>query len=539
MPASAVTRLSAILLALGVIAWGPARNTPLAAESGAAPGQGSSQQGPGAPFAVPSTIRVGIAHGSTYDVQTLTLESYVAGVLAGESARGSSPAALEALAITIRTFALANLGRHRADGFDLCDQTHCQVFRAATSATERAAEVTAGQVLTYRGGVASVFYSASCGGHTALPSEVWPGAENPPYLPSRKDAACDGDPAWTDDLTDRDLARALTAAGFRGSLRGMRIAARDGSGRVARVALDGLSPPEISGQDLRSVVGRTLGWQHIKSAAFELERERDSYRLSGNGSGHGVGLCVMGSVKLAEAGEAAPAILGRYFPGAVVTPVAYRTAAPPPLAPLAAARAGGAPPSVSPVAAAASLPDLGRPSTSPDRTPVVSLPRGDEGDERALAAMASRARDEVARTLGVEAPSHLSLRFHPTTDDYERATGRSWFTSGTVVNDEMHFVPLVSLRDRGILERTIRREVVHVIVDPVLADRPAWVREGAALYFSDQPATSSPSRGRISCPTDAELLSPVSLGGLADVYARARSCFARQMAAGRSWRDVK
>ena len=40
--------------------------------------------------------------------------------------------------------------RHRADGFDLCDQTHCQVMRAATPVTERAALATAGQVLLYK-----------------------------------------------------------------------------------------------------------------------------------------------------------------------------------------------------------------------------------------------------------------------------------------------------------------------------------------------------------------------------------------------------
>ena len=73
-------------------------------------------------------LRVGLTRADGhYQVTTLPLETYVARVLAGEAARGSPPAALEALAITVRTFALANLGRHRADGFDLCDQTHCQV----------------------------------------------------------------------------------------------------------------------------------------------------------------------------------------------------------------------------------------------------------------------------------------------------------------------------------------------------------------------------------------------------------------------------
>src|SRR3982751_2362080 len=136
--------------------------------------------------------------GGGYTVADMPLETYVARVLAGEAVRDSQPAALEALAITIRTFALANRGRHRADGFDLCDQTHCQVVRPATAATDRAAQATAGRVLLARGGLpASVYYSAACGGRTQLPSDVWPGAEDPPYLPSKADDACEGAPAWT------------------------------------------------------------------------------------------------------------------------------------------------------------------------------------------------------------------------------------------------------------------------------------------------------------------------------------------------------
>jgi hypothetical protein len=134
----------------------------------------------------------------------------------------------------------------------------------------------------------------------------------------------------------------------------------------------------------------------------------------------------------------------------------------------------------------------------------------------------------------------VTLRFHDTTSDYERATGQPWFTSAAVVNADVHLVPLASLRDRGVLDRTIRRQLVHMMVDRVLAERPAWVKEGAALFFGDpgrESGAPGPSRG--ACPSDAELLHPVSVGALGDAYARARSCFARQIAAGRAWRDVK
>ncbi|MGH8712802.1 MAG: SpoIID/LytB domain-containing protein, partial [Casimicrobiaceae bacterium] len=131
-------------------------------------------------------VRVGfLKPGGGYRVETIPLETYVARVLAGEALRDSRPAALDALAITIRTFALANRGRHRADGFDLCDQTHCQVLRAATPSTTRAADDTAGRILLRDAAThaaASVYFSASCGGHTEVPSAVWPGAEDPPFL---------------------------------------------------------------------------------------------------------------------------------------------------------------------------------------------------------------------------------------------------------------------------------------------------------------------------------------------------------------------
>ena len=466
-------------------------------------------------------LRIGFARpGGGYAIQTLPLESYIARVLAGEAARDSPEAALEVLAITSRTFALGNRDRHRADGFDLCDETHCQVVRTAVAATTRAAQATAGQVLMRNGAIASVFYSASCGGRTEIPSNVWPGADDPPYLPSNDDDACGGAPAWEAELDEADLRTAFRAAGFRGDrLRDMRIASRNSSGRVARLSLDGLTSPEISGQDLRVVVGRTLGWQHIKSTAFELRRQGARgdqgavYRFSGHGSGHGVGLCVIGSTNLAARGVGAPAILAKYFPGADITTPPYRP--------------------------------------TPDTSGVlVSLPDDDEGERATIAKLTIQARDELAATLGMPTPAKITLRFHPTTDDYERATGQSWFTSGAWVNDgvkaELHLLPLAVLRERGVLERTIRYGLVHAMADGLLAKRPAWVREGAAIYFAGERPIPGQGTGaalrlepRGSCPDDNELLRPVSAGALSNAYARARSCFARQVAAGKNWRDVK
>jgi SpoIID/LytB domain protein len=513
----------------------------------AAPALDGSGAPSGSPFASPSAsvteLRIGIAiPGGGYGVETMTLEHYVARVLAGEAVRDSQPAALEALATTVRTFALANLGRHRADGFDLCDQTHCQVVRAATAATERAAEATAGRILvrdTTTGAPASIYYTASCGGRTEVPSAVWPGAEDPSFLPSKRDDACGGSPAWTADLSEADLLRAFHAAGFQGHrLENVSIASRDSSGRAAMLRLDGLRPDHISGQDLRVAAGRTLGWQFIKSTAFELRRVGGAYRFSGHGSGHGVGLCVIGSARLAEQGQTAEAILARYFPGLTIAPALGLRSGPE----QDRTRTGLGPER-----------DRSRTGVGPeyDRSRAggvaLALPEGDEGEREAISRLVTRARDELAATLHVTPPPTLTLRFHPTTDDYERATGQAWFTSATIVGNEVHLLPLAVLRDRGVLDRTIRHSLVHALIDSALANRPLWVREGAATYFGGEPPISGhpverPAfrpTPRASCPADAELASPVSIGALANAYARARTCFARQIDAGRKWQDVR
>jgi SpoIID/LytB domain protein len=537
---------------------------------------------PQSPLAAGIEIRIGVGRaGGGYSVTTLPLEAYVARVLAGEAGRDSRPAALEALAIAVRTYTLANRGRHRSEDFDLCDETHCQVMRTATAATERAAVATAGRVLTSGGAPASIYYSASCGGRTEIPSEVWPGADDPPYLPSRPDDGCGGAPLWSAELTGADLLRAFRAGGFNGPrLRDVLVAARNRSGRVSRLRLVGLKPEVISGQDLRVVVGRTLGWQFIKSTAFQIQRKDGRYKFTGHGSGHGVGMCVIGSMRLAVAGESADQILRRYYPGlAIGTPVvAPKLDEPrlvrrdsPGLAPPAGATS--APVTPSPATAAAITPPATVPpvtppppripAVAPSATPaaaapsalppaaasavsdvLVSLPDGDEGERAFVTGVAVRARADLSRALGVPAP-RVTLRFHPTADSYEQATKAPWFTSGAVVRGEIHLMPPTLLRARGVLERTVRHELVHVMTNAALEGRPLWIREGAALYFSGAPTSSGDPESRpielprTSCPADAELGRPVSVGALTNAYARAQSCFARELLKRQSWRDIK
>lgn len=88
---------------------------------------------------------------------------------------------------------------------------------------------------------------------------------------------------------------------------------------------------------------------------------------------------------------------------------------------------------------------------------------------------------------------------------------------------------------------------VQGAADAVLGKRPVWVREGAAIYFAGEPMIPGEPRQRPafkpeprgSSPDDNELLHPVSVGALSNAYARARACFAKQIQAGKNWKDVR
>ncbi|HWP44657.1 MAG TPA: SpoIID/LytB domain-containing protein, partial [Blastocatellia bacterium] len=94
------------------------------------------------------------------------VESAVARVVAAEMYGKREAEALKALAVVARTFMLSHAGRHREEGFDFCDTTHCQLYRGeadlasdlADAAVSRAVAETAGEVLAYGGDTIEAYF---------------------------------------------------------------------------------------------------------------------------------------------------------------------------------------------------------------------------------------------------------------------------------------------------------------------------------------------------------------------------------------------
>lgn len=250
----------------------------------------------------------------------MPLEEYVAGVVAGEGAGFTSQESLKAMAVAARTFAMHFRGRHRAEGFDLCDTTHCQdLHLGAISARMRAAaEATRGEMLWYGGRPAAAYHHRHCGGWTEDAQVVWPDAAAP-YLQARKDPYCLArDPGrWSTGIAKRDLAHALAASHLAAPARldSLSIVERSSSGRAVRLRLAGPEAVELRAPDLRFAVGRALGWEKIPSDLYNVLDTGDAFVFEGSGAGHGVGMCQTGAAELGARGRTYREILAFYYPG--------------------------------------------------------------------------------------------------------------------------------------------------------------------------------------------------------------------------------
>ena len=463
------------------------------------------------------TIRVGPFAGARGTVVEFPLEVYVARVLAGEAEPRAAEAAQQALAIAIRTFALANPGRHARDGFDMCDGTHCQVPRTATAVSRRATLTTAGQLLMYNGAPAELFYSASCGGYSESAAQVWPGLDYP-YLQAAPDEMHADEAPWTLELSLDDVRRALERLGFQGRLHDVRVDERSASGRAARIQLLGLLPDMIGGEPFRAAIGAT----RVKSTAFTVERRGDTLSFTGRGYGHGVGMCVIGAGRRAERGDTAAAILARYFPGLQLsrlrdgTPSVLRRLDNP---------ADDAPvPSIAANRLRRAIIVTG-PGISPVRASEV---------ER----LAATAHQALGTILGVSVEP-ITIRLHESIESFRQATGRPWWVTSVVNGTTIELVaPLIERRDG--MEDAIRSAVAELLVGPALVGRPQWILVGAARYFARNTAQRPTDRDpELRCPSDDELTLAVSAAAQREAEARAEACFARSYARTRDWRAVR
>ena len=425
-------------------------------------------------------------------IAALPLEDYVAAVLAGESGSFKNSESLKAMAVAVRSYALHFRPRHQ--GFDFCDSTHCQAmnFKGVGPQAREAVEATRGQVLFYDNAPAATFYHQNCGGMIAAAREAWPDHQEP-YLKLHADPYClRATPLpWRAEISRAQLQAILREQGFdvRAGWATMEVVSRTPSGRALKVAFRGSggSPQVVSASSLRFAIGRSMGWNLVRSEVYEVETTSQSVIFKGHGAGHGVGLCQTGAEQMATEGKSYREILAFYYPG-----TALRTNA---------------------AAIAWQKRDSERlemMSVEPDKDAETF-----DAAQKALAAAESE--------LGWKLNFKVRLKVYPTIDAYRDGAGQPGWIAAFTRGHTISLQPPAVLKQKSALDSTLRHEFTHLLIEQRSGpSTPVWFREGLVLYFSDARHNFEPVLMK-QAEIEAALGHPEDHASLQRAYAAART----------------
>ncbi|RPH95647.1 SpoIID/LytB domain-containing protein [candidate division KSB1 bacterium] len=289
-------------------------------------------------------------------VNRLPMEMYLESTVGSEMRSDLPPAFSQAQAICARSTVLATANRHhRADGFDVCNDDHCQCYQGTQREAQAVIEpvrATAGQVLLDENRVVDARYAKSCGGLSEKYEAVW-GGEGPAYFAVRPcgeyytrnindddsarislveppKAFCNPKHYPYPDPWDKDplfrwkyshapeklgaLVEEKTGTAV-GKVRELRSVKRGQSGRI--LILDILGSERTLRVYGELNIRRALSPSHLPSSYFVTENSSAQITLIGGGWGHGVGLCQLGACAMAKAGMSVPRILDWYYPGSM------------------------------------------------------------------------------------------------------------------------------------------------------------------------------------------------------------------------------
>lgn len=277
-------------------------------------------------------------------VNVVELEAYLQGVVPREL--GKRPAseieALKAQAVASRTYAVGNLGSRSSQGFDVYATVMDQVYGGLTdedSIVSRAVRETAGEIMMYEGRPILAYYASTCGGTTAAIEDSWPTRAPLPYLRSVSDQVPGTDQYycsssnrfnWTTRWTRAQLLAVLSQT-LRSHTKGavtsvrrvddVRIVDRNKSDRATvRVTADGRDYT-LRADSVRWVLRPQPGPAILNSSRlYALEAPRDDggvteLEIRGGGWGHAIGMCQVGAMGRARAGQSYSQILRAYYTG--------------------------------------------------------------------------------------------------------------------------------------------------------------------------------------------------------------------------------
>lgn len=271
-------------------------------------------------------------------VNFLDVEDYLRGVVPLElGKRGENTLeALKAQAIAARTYTYKKMELRKSSPFDVFSTISDQVYGGADveyKESDMAIKLTENLVLVYEDSLINAYYHSTCGGKTASIEDIWDKPQCS-YLRSINDVDLSGRPwcagssmyEWNEkwsrrqltDIVNRSIKEMDPQKNPKGDIKSIRVNSISSDGRIKSCTiLEQGCKYDYSGDRIRFVLRRNIPQNAIlQSACFKVEpSDRNEFLITGKGYGHGVGMCQMGAIGRAMAGQDFETILKAYYIG--------------------------------------------------------------------------------------------------------------------------------------------------------------------------------------------------------------------------------
>jgi len=252
--------------------------------------------------------------GTSLFINTCEIESYIAGVISAEGGPGKHIEYFKTQAVIAMTYMYKYFEKHILDGYNLCDDTHCQAFNGISDDTViiRATDETRDQVILGPDStlIIAAFHS-NCGGETVPAEDVW--LTSQPYLKKVTDPFCTAsrNARWQQKMSLEE---------WTGYLKKMGYDEETGDASLLNFSQKTRQKEYKAGNFLLPLrqIRKDL---NLRSTFFSLSVEGDSVILNGRGYGHGVGLCQEGAMGMAMKGFDYKQIINFYYTGVVITDI--------------------------------------------------------------------------------------------------------------------------------------------------------------------------------------------------------------------------
>ncbi len=265
------------------------------------------------------------------EVETLSLDAYLWGVVAAEMPASFPLEALKAQAVAARTYTALRIANPKHSNAIVCEDSGC--CQAYIDVAERlslwgtdapffqehlreAISQTSGLYVLYENQPIDALFFSSSSGQTLEAQEVWGTAV--PYLQSVASPEEDDIPNYHSEevYTQSEFAILLQEAYPEIKLGNepetwVSSVVADSAGGVAQMTIGGIT---LTGSQLRSLFS-------LRSTYFTLDYENHGFTFSVTGYGHGVGMSQYGAKALASQGYAFDQILTWYYANCQVAPI--------------------------------------------------------------------------------------------------------------------------------------------------------------------------------------------------------------------------